>query len=56
MQLLGFVFSLPGRSLLHGSHELQDCGDVHGDRLLCGLCERLDPRLFHHAHRDLDLV
>lgn len=50
------VFSLPGRSLLHHSHELQDCGDVHGDRQLCGLRERMDPGLFHHAHRDLDLV
>lgn len=37
-------------------HELQDCGDVHGDWLLCGLCEWMDPGLLHHAHGDLDLV
>lgn len=37
-------------------NELQDCGDVHGDWLLCGLCFWMDPGLFHHAHRDLDLV
>ncbi len=41
---------------LQGHHELQDCGDVHGDRLLCGLCVWMDPGLLHHAHRDLDLV
>lgn len=37
-------------------HELQDCGDVHGNWLLCGLCEWMDLGLFHDAHRDLDMV
>lgn len=39
-----------------GKHGLPDCGDVHGDWLLCGLCVWMDPGLFHNAYGDLDLV
>lgn len=37
-------------------HEVQDAGDVHGDGLLRGLPLRLDPGVFHSAHRVLDLL
>lgn len=43
-------------SLVGGKHGLQDCGDVYGDRLLCAVRVGMDYGLFHHAHRDLDLV
>jgi hypothetical protein len=39
-----------------GSHELQDSSNVHGDWLLCGLCEWMDPGLLYNAHWDMDLV
>lgn len=39
-----------------GKHGVPDCGDVHGDWLLCGLCVWVDPGVFHNADRDLDLV
>lgn len=39
-----------------GKNGVQDCSDVHGDWLLCGLCVWMDPGLFHNANRDLDLV
>lgn len=48
-QLPVLVISLSG-SLSGSKHGLQDCGDVYGDRLLCSVCVRLDPGLFHHAH------
>lgn len=47
--------SSPG-SLSGRKHGLQDCGDVYGDWLLCAVCVGMDPGVFHHAHRDLDLV
>lgn len=37
-------------------HEVQDSGDVHGDRLLCVLPVWLDPGVLHSAHRVLDLL
>lgn len=41
---------------IQSSDGLQDCGDVHGDRLLCGLRVWMDSGLFHNADRYLDLV
>lgn len=39
-----------------GKHGVPDCGDAHGDGLLCGLRVRVDPGLFHYANGDLELV
>lgn len=47
-------FSIVFRNGTH--HEVQDGGDVHGDRLLRLLSVRLDPGVFHPPHRVLDLL
>lgn len=42
------------RSSAH--HEVQDGGDVYGDRLLCVLPVWLDPGVLHSSHRVLDVL
>ncbi|AWP13178.1 hypothetical protein SMAX5B_018353 [Scophthalmus maximus] len=45
MVLAGAVFHLLGVVRYQHKNGLQDCGNVHGDWLLCHLCDWMDPRM-----------